>query len=240
MGRKNRQQQQPKRLQPKYSRSDVSKEILPRTRGDTSGRMQNKPASGTVNTNAVTRDESAPKTRKSGLGTIWGIWGKAWAIFGPILTIIGSWQLYTPHVAITSGVNLDSSQQFQTQFVVTNTGKVAVYDLRFTCELLGDAIAIGSLASRPPDLLPVAQLPPGAPVSRGCFSESRNISGETLRVTTHYKWPLFNKDASVEAYFSVRSGQGGFFLVPEAPPDPSLPSLIRLNLLEAPMPNSSA
>ena len=156
-------------------------------------------------------------------------WKGFWSYAGPLFTLLGLWVYWTPNVAITSGVNLDPLQQLQTQFVVTNIGHVSVYHLAFTCTVIGDNLQIGELKSTYGSLQPMAALRPGDAASRGCFTKSFDVSGTALKVEAHFIWPLINRPDMAIAYFSVRKGASGTFLVPDAPAGPESPSLLTIH-----------
>lgn len=115
-----------------------------------------------------------------------------------------------PTISLSAGLNLDSKQQFQTQFVLTNTGHAAVYDVQFSCSLIGPALYAKKIV---PDLAmprPVQVIRSGDSVSRGCFVESL-VEGPMLKVDARFRWPVIRLPGKVTAYFSVRSGPAGSF-----------------------------
>jgi hypothetical protein len=154
-------------------------------------------------------------------------WKNFWVYAGPLLTLVGLWAYWTPSISLVPGVNLDPSQEFQSQFLVTNTGHVAVNNLTFTCSLMGKKMGVAELNMSAGDTLaPVAILKPGNFASRGCFTKSLVVGGPILKIVAHYRWPLVGNSDSATAYFSVREGSSGVFLVPEGAPSPEPPTLL--------------
>lgn len=150
-------------------------------------------------------------------------WKEFWAYAGPASTIVGLWYTLTPSVSISSGVNLDQKQSMQTQFVVTNAGHVPVYNLRFSCTFRAyivppNPFSVGMDGDRL--LARVDKLNAGHALSKGCFIQSNTSEGTILRVVVWYRWPIIHFDDQEIAYFSVRKGADGFFLVPDVEPDP--------------------
>ena len=151
-------------------------------------------------------------------------WKLFWAFGGPTLSILGAWAYWHPSLSIASGVNLDPSQSFQTQFVVTNTGHSSIYDVTFFCGLRGEVSVMNDLeVSDPETLMPVATLEGGGTVSRGCFTKSKDITGMMLLVQVRYNLPVLGWRRSSIAWFSIRKGTSGNFLVVEPTPDPIPP-----------------
>lgn len=153
-------------------------------------------------------------------------WKEAWAYLGPIITVIGLWEYWTPALSIVPGLNLNPSEAFQTQFVVTNTGHTSLYDLSFKCSILGRSLVVEDLSTDP---LPyVSELEKLSPVSRGCFGSSL-VDGVLLKVTVRYRWPILNKFDERIAFFSVKHGDAGQkYIVPEAAPTPEPPAMLEV------------
>lgn len=188
----------------------------------------------TTATNHRTPKQLPMAGRKAPLGgqetklTFASVWKDFWSFAGPIFTVVGLLNYYSPSIAISTGARLDPNQNFLTQFVVTNTGNVPIHDVSFVCELVGDEMTLGELGTQANGLSPIATLIPGEPSSRGCFSRSIGVDGPMLRVTAYYRWPLIGMVASKRAYFSVRRGADGAFLVPEAAPSPEPKAIVRV------------
>lgn len=168
----------------------------------------------------------SPKASPSKGEKYFGFWKNFWAFAGPLFTILGLGNYYTPSVTITSGVNLDPKQSLQTQFLVTNSGNVRVHDLIFACTFKA-LVMPGSTASIGVDgaklLTKIDELNPKSTISKGCFTQSNTAEGTVLRVVNWFRWPLINYQDRVEAYFVVRKGSDGFFLVPDSPPNATSP-----------------
>jgi hypothetical protein len=153
-------------------------------------------------------------------------WKEFWAFAGPLLAIVGAWNYWVPNISIAPGVNLDPRQEFQTQFVISNTGHIPIYDVHFSCDLIGNRLAVAELGTG--DMLePIPQLLGTA--SRGCFAKSLVAHGPWLKVTARYRWPLTGKEHSSSGFFSVREGANGVFLVSEPPPSPEPRSILHVN-----------
>jgi hypothetical protein len=160
--------------------------------------------------------------------TLGKLWNKFWSFAGPILTLIAAAAYWLPSVTLATGVNLDPKQDFQTQFVVTNSGHLPIYDVTFACSLVGNQGSIGELQVGGNTLAPIPSLKPGEPASRGCFQKSLSINGPILKVDAYYRWPFIGRIATATAYFALRHGANGTALVPEATPASALPTLLRI------------
>lgn len=154
-------------------------------------------------------------------------WGMFWSFLGPLSALIGVWTFFDPNVSFSTGVNLDPKEQFQTQFVVTETGYLGVRDITFSCSLIGKSAEIQALSTEGhQNLQPIKYLKGAA--SRGCFSQSLVEGGPMLKVTAYYTWPLIGYRDSTSAYFSVRTGPAGSFLVLDVKPNPEPPTLFTI------------
>jgi hypothetical protein len=145
-------------------------------------------------------------------------WETFWAFVGPIISVFGVAQYYWPSVTITTGVNLSPREIFQTQFIVTNTGHMSVYNVSFRCALVGTSLKVG-VVSTGNDLAKIPELLPNHPASRGCFGRSLIENGPWLKVSADYKWPLIGLVSTETAFFSAKAtDKGEVQLVPEAAP----------------------
>jgi hypothetical protein len=163
---------------------------------------------------------SAPagwRSKWTGMGR-W--WNKFWGLTGPISIVISLLIYIAPSIAITPGDNLDPSQEFQTQFVVTNKGNFSLYNVHFTCEIDGSAIAIQNLQGSS-SLKRIPHFQSGGLASRGCFAQSRTRTDGRLKVDVYYTWPRFGIERVQPTYFRVESGASGNFLVPDDDDDSS-------------------
>ncbi|SCB16581.1 hypothetical protein [Rhizobium hainanense] len=150
-------------------------------------------------------------------------WRGFWDYAGIIVTIFTLWQIFAPSVSITSGANLDGSQIFATQFLVSNTGNFPVYDVWFSCVLVGSSVGVNALSSSN-DLLAIKNFPKKAIASRGCFSRS-DVDGAMLKVEAHYSWPLIGYEDIEIAYFSAKKSTTGYILTPEPKPENTFEAL---------------
>ena len=149
-------------------------------------------------------------------------WEKFWAFAGPLVSILSLAQYYWPAISITTGANLRPRDLFQTDFIVTNTGHTSVYDVSFTCGLIGTSVAIGVVTNEGNDLAKIPELLPNHPASRGCFGRSLMAGGPWIKVSADYKWPLIGRVSRETAFFSAKQNdKGENQLVPEAAPPPN-------------------
>ena len=72
-------------------------------------------------------------------------WKETWAYIGPVVALVGAWSFWSPAVSIAAGANLDASQKLATEFVVSNVGRVPIYNVTFECDLLGKEMLITEL-----------------------------------------------------------------------------------------------
>jgi hypothetical protein len=108
-------------------------------------------------------------------------------------------------------VNLDPQQPLATQFLITNRGKVPIYDVRFSCGIgRPGGTHMGDLSSS--TLSPISQS-----AIRSCAVESQDIATQVITVSVTYRWPLIRYQSTSAAHFSLKHGTPGFFLVPEGP-----------------------
>ncbi|WP_124551096.1 hypothetical protein [Burkholderia sp. Bp9015] len=149
-------------------------------------------------------------------------WGMFWGIAGPLSTAISLWTYFGPSVAISPGVNLDPSQEFQTQFVVANKGNFPLYNVHFSCEIMGSSADIKDLEINGRTLRRIEKFQSGGVASRGCFTQSRIPTGGRLKVDVYYTWRMgFGREEVQSAYFRVESGASGNYLVPDDSADSS-------------------
>jgi hypothetical protein len=166
-----------------------------------------------------------PKIKVSVRG--WNWWKALWAFLGPIFGFITLYSNFTPAISIVPGPNLDKTQAYSTQIVITNTGRVPVYDLWFSCGLgvSSGPMYIQHLEAHPrDDLAPVQRLSPGQPTTKACAVASDVQGRIILNFTVNFKWPLIGWllgwQDSKNAKFDVKEGRDGHFLVPSASPWP--------------------
>jgi len=72
-------------------------------------------------------------------------WKELWAYAGPGITLFNLWFFFVPNIEVTTGTNLDQTQQFQTQFLISNRGRFPIYKVHFACGLMRPNVAIESL-----------------------------------------------------------------------------------------------
>lgn len=159
---------------------------------------------------------AASKSKWTSMRRWWGrYWGPSLGIVGLFSTVISIWTYFAPSIAITPGDNLDPSQEFQTQFVVTNRGNFPLYNMHFACSIEGSRVDIESLRGNGKTLRRIAKFPSGGVASRGCFVESRVRVDGRLKVDVYYTWSSFSIEMVQPAYFRVENGASGNMLVPD-------------------------
>jgi hypothetical protein len=162
----------------------------------------------------VTPADVPKSTTRARMG-VWGWWKEVWAFVGPLITLTTFSAFAVPQVSIEPSINLDPAQPLATQFRITNKGHFTVYSVRFSCALGGGPVYIGNMVTAP--IAPVASLPPGASVTRGCVLESQNIEAPDVRISATYNWPwpIPFIPKTETAHFAIKHGATGFFLVPD-------------------------
>jgi hypothetical protein len=170
---------------------------------------------------------SKPAISRAGVSQVWK---EIWAYLGPAVAILGFWFSFKPTIAITSGSTLDPSQVFGTMFVVTNTGRIPVHNVHFTCSIhaISNKIFVQNLTSEGKKVAPIDILPPSVPISRVCFTKSL-LNGETMqKVVVHYTWPIIGATDSETAWFSSQRGASGSVLTREVNPSSEPPALMQI------------
>jgi hypothetical protein len=150
------------------------------------------------------------------------IWKNVWAILGPIVSMTAFSFLMWPQVKIEPSANPNPTDPLGTEFVVTNSGNVPVYNVRFSCGLGSGSghVSFKDTSVNPwKTLSPAAVLPAGAPVARSCAVSSEGSQFASMSIIATYEWPLIWKESSKSAFFKViRSTNGIAYLVPDSPP----------------------
>ncbi len=165
-------------------------------------------------------DKGAPPPAKSTRQHLWKGWQVFWAFAGPIMAVIGFWIAMTPTISIEPGVNIDLSQTYSTQIVVTNRGHVPIYDVTFRCGIGvgGGLLSVEELTTRGQDLRPVRILHSGEAVTKSCAVSSKVGGNNKISFTASFTWPLIGNRDSKQAFFEVKEGPGSHFLVPSDAP----------------------
>jgi hypothetical protein len=149
-------------------------------------------------------------------------WQAMWGVIGPIITLVSVGFWLEPAITIEPTVSLNRSESLATQFKVTNTGHLPVYNLHFRCEY-GPPIKFGNagLDMTGSTFGPAAVLSPGDPITRSCADpSSHEVGTPNMQITAFYKWPtpVIGKTFSVPAFFRVVKGNDGYFLLPDQMP----------------------
>lgn len=101
--------------------------------------------------------------------------------------------------------------------MVTNRGHVPVYNVSFKCGANFQGV-FGKLVFSGATISPVAELDASRAVTRACVVESADPPpNATQTVTVDFVWPVIGYKDSTTAYFSIRRGSPGFFMVPDLP-----------------------
>jgi hypothetical protein len=174
---------------------------------------------------ATAKDESVileQKVKRS--AQAWDWWKALWALFGPIFAVITFYSNFTPAISIAPGPNLDRTQSYFTQILITNTGHLPVYDVSFACGFGASSgtVHIGRIDHSTQNIAPVQRLSPGQSTTKDCAVASDVQGDANLTFTISYKWPLIGWlsgwQESKSAKFDVKEGRDGHFLVPSASP----------------------
>src|ERR1700730_2078168 len=85
-------------------------------------------------TKTTVKETDSPKAAAAGLRPL-ELWKNVWAVLGPAVALTGFAFLLWPQVRIEPGASLDFTDALTTQFRVTNSGNVPVYEIRFGCDI---------------------------------------------------------------------------------------------------------
>lgn len=155
------------------------------------------------------------------LRAVWGPWQAVWGLIGPIISLVSVCFWLQPAITIEPTASLDRSETFATQFKVTNTGHVPVYNVHFRCEY-GFPLSFGSpgLDMTGNSFAPAAVLSPGGAITRSCAdTSSHDVGTPNMQITTLYKWPIIGNTVSGAAFFRVVKGNDGYFLLSDQMPE---------------------
>jgi hypothetical protein len=171
-------------------------------------------------TKTTGKETSSPKAAATRLRPL-ELWKNVWAVLGPAVGLTGFAFLLWPQVQIEPGSSLDFTDALTTQFRVTHSGNVPVYEIRFGCDI-GIRAAhthFGDTRGGAASLAPVAKLAAGSPVTRSCVISSSGSEIPNMQITATYKWPLIPWSESKTAFFRVvRTTTGAAVLLPDLPP----------------------
>jgi hypothetical protein len=155
---------------------------------------------------------------------VWEYWKSSWVVLGPVFALITFYSSFTPTISITPGPSLDKTQTYSTQILITNIGRVPIYDLSFGCGFGSGpgTMRVVNLEGLGNDLAPVQKLAPGQPTTRSCAVASNVQGSNSLTFTVRFKWPLVGWlsgwQDSKSVRFDVKEGRDGKFLVPSTAP----------------------
>lgn len=161
-----------------------------------------------------------PKLGPNGTPLQWTIVSKVWAWVSVAAVIVGlpsSLIYFKPAISIEPGPNIDPSREYATTVVVTNHGNFTLRSLRFECGFgVGGGPTLLKGTYRTPDLRPLDVLEPGQPITRSCDVGDLSVTGDnSIKFTVTYKW-LFLVPETESRIFTLRKGNPGYFLVPDA------------------------
>jgi hypothetical protein len=159
----------------------------------------------------------SPSKKETVSRRTWRWWKEIWAFFGPVISLVAAWFLFKPNIEIAPNINLDPAQPLAAQFLVRNHGRVPVSRVSFDCAIGIGGGHIGNLVLTSKTIEPLATLDAGACVTRACSSESADIETWGISITVNYDWPIKSKRDSKTAYFALKKGAPGYFLLPDAP-----------------------
>jgi hypothetical protein len=156
------------------------------------------------------------KAKRSVLRSGWGLWKFAWALLGPVFGYLN----FSPSISIATGATIDPHQIYSTIILITNTGRVPVYDLSFGCGIgsgsdpkAGFTVLNSNPSINKSDLRPMSRLSSGQVASKSCAVGE--VSGNTgLTFIVHFTWPLIGYKDQRSAVFEVKEGPSGYFLLP--------------------------
>ena len=149
------------------------------------------------------------------------LWKNVWAVLGPAVALTWFAILLWPQVRIEPSSSLDSTDALTTQFRVTNTGNVPVYEIRFGCSVgIGAAYThLGHVQAGAASLATLAKLAAGNSVTRSCVISSSGSDIPNMQITATFEWPLIPWSESKTAFFRVvRSATGAAVLLPDLAP----------------------
>lgn len=147
------------------------------------------------------------------------------AIVASLVTVLGGAWLYAPTILIQPGTVLNSADPQSAEFVISNTGRVPVYDLIFRCRIRArnfDVVLEGNTEGSPfggtvGQLL--AKLSPGDSATRDCRQRIvlKNLTFPVLfDFTVTYTWPLVGWSGLVTRRFTTRNDADGHaYIVPD-------------------------
>jgi hypothetical protein len=163
-----------------------------------------------------TSEVKAERRKKS---LILEIWKDIWAILGPGVALTSFAFFLWPQVQIEPSANLDPAQALATQFKITNTGHVPVYNVTFRCEY-GFPLRAGhsGLDVAGTAIAPIPALLAGHTVTRSCADSSADVGTPNMRITVLYEWPIIGRADTIPAFFRVVRSDVGFFLLPDEMP----------------------
>jgi hypothetical protein len=171
-------------------------------------------------TKTTEKEKDSPRAATTGFRPL-ELWKNVWAVLGPAVALTGFAFLLWPQVRIEPSSSLDSTDALTTQFRVTNTGNVPVYEIRFGCSVgIGAAYThLGHVQAGAASLAPLARLAAGNSVTRSCVISSSGSDIPNMQITATFEWPLIPWSESKTAFFRVvRSATGAAVLLPDLAP----------------------
>ena len=171
-------------------------------------------------TKTTEKEKDSPREATTGFRLL-ELWKNVWAVLGPAVALTWFAILLWPQVRIEPSSSLDSTDALTTQFRVTNTGNVPVYEIRFGCSVgIGAAYThLGHVQAGAASLATLAKLAAGNSVTRSCVISSSGSDIPNMQITATFEWPLIPWSESKTAFFRVvRSATGAAVLLPDLAP----------------------
>lgn len=117
--------------------------------------------------------------------------GRFWKAFLAAITVVGFAYSFRPEIDVDRDLSLNSQDPFATQFRITNTGRLAIYNLTFSCTINGPTMQDVLISSFGPGQQPIAVLESKKSATRNCSIGSAGQPPNTellFDVTYTPKW----------------------------------------------------
>jgi len=124
--------------------------------------------------------------------------------------------LAAPQVRVLPSVVTDPQNTFGTQLAIVNLGRVPVFDLSFSCNVVNAQVAGGGPAMNNVSVTgpSIGNLWPNQTATRNC-SIAMDSPNTSVYAIIKYRWPIYFFTGEASFYFTARRGSAGYFLVPD-------------------------